>query len=398
MNYKDKYVILKKLEKIENCLSNEKINDIGLLTGNSSIALFIFYYFKFKNKVSDENKILNPVNKILEEINNGYNYHTFCTGIGGFGWSIEHLKQNIFFKNEDIEFLDDLDEYLYNKMITDIQTGNYDYLHGAIGNGIFFLSRLHKEQSKKYIVELINELEKQSIKEADGSVKWESVLDIEKGTRGYNLSLSHGLGSIIAFLSKVYKAEIYKEKVSELLKGSINYLLKNQLDFKNHGSYFPSWVCEGEPISRSRLAWCYGDLGISVALYLAGKATNNKEWEQKAIEILLYSSNRRDIQKEYVVDAGLCHGASGIAHIFNRMYINTGIEKFKETSEYWFDITLKMATFEDGLAGYKAWHTEKYGGWVNEVGILEGIAGIGLALISAVSDIEPKWDECLLLS
>ncbi len=30
--------------------------------------------------------------------------------------------------------------------------------------------------------------------------------------------------------------------------------------------------------------------------------------------------------------------------------------------------------------------------------LLEGIAGIGLAMISAVSDIEPIWDECLLLS
>jgi hypothetical protein len=29
---------------------------------------------------------------------------------------------------------------------------------------------------------------------------------------------------------------------------------------------------------------------------------------------------------------------------------------------------------------------------------LEGIAGIGLALVSAISDIEPRWNSALLLS
>ncbi|MFM7431585.1 MAG: hypothetical protein ACKO1F_17035, partial [Flammeovirgaceae bacterium] len=37
-------------------------------------------------------------------------------------------------------------------------------------------------------------------------------------------------------------------------------------------------------------------------------------------------------------------------------------------------------------------------GWVEFDGLLEGSAGIGLALLSAISDIEPKWDRCLLLS
>ena len=48
-----------------------------------------------------------------------------------------------------------------------------------------------------------------------------------------------------------------------------------------------------------------------------------------------------------------------------------------------------MAKFEDGLAGYKKYRMEEYGGWTNDYGFLEGVSGIGLALISAVSDIEP---------
>ncbi|MCK5168939.1 MAG: hypothetical protein KAQ75_03590, partial [Bacteroidales bacterium] len=137
---------------------------------------------------------------------------------------------------------------------------------------------------------------------------------------------------------------------------------------------------------------------VGIALWQAGKNTNNEEWKNKALEILLHTTKRKDLKENSVIDAGLCHGTAGIAHIYNRMYNNTGRDEFKKAAIYWFEQTLKMAKYDDGLAGYKAWRTPEYGGLQNEYGFLEGIAGIGLALISAVSDIEPKWDECLLLS
>jgi hypothetical protein len=93
----------------------------------------------------------------------------------------------------------------------------------------------------------------------------------------------------------------------------------------------------------------------------------------------------------------MCHGTAGIGHIFYRMWWNTQLPQFKEAADYWFGQTLKMGKFTDGLAGYKAWHTEEYGGWVNEYGLLIGISGIGLALLSYYFGVEPAWDECLLL-
>lgn len=89
----------------------------------------------------------------------------------------------------------------------------------------------------------------------------------------------------------------------------------------------------------------------------------------------------------------------GIIHIYNCICFKiTGIEKFDVISNVWIEKTLKMTKFDDGLARYKAWKSEKYSGWINDYGILEGIAGIGLALIASISDFDPKRDECLLLS
>lgn len=182
-----------------------------------------------------------------------------------------------------------------------------------------------------------------------------------------------------------------------MLDGAVLFLLNNRLDINKYSSYFPNLSLDSELPKSSRLAWCYGDLGISVALYQAGKITQNREWINKSVEILLHSTKRRTFETTFAIDGGLCHGTAGIAHIYNRMYKCTSIEDFKLTSDFWFSETLKMAKFPDGLAGFKAWRTPERGNWALESGFLEGIAGIGLAMISAVSDIEPNWDECLLL-
>lgn len=111
---------------------------------------------------------------------------------------------------------------------------------------------------------------------------------------------------------------------------------------------------------------------------------------------MLHASQRKDFEKNGIVDAGICHGTAGIAHIFNRFFFETKMPIFKDTANYWIKETLKMATHDDGLAGYKSFYSEKE--WVKEYGLLEGVAGIGLALLSHISDEEPTWDRCLLLS
>jgi lantibiotic modifying enzyme len=192
-------------------------------------------------------------------------------------------------------------------------------------------------------------------------------------------------------------AGVYKDKASTLLEGAVTFLLHQSLDTGKFFSNFPSWVA-GDPPGQSRLAWCYGDLGNAIALWQASQSTGSKTWQDKAVDVILHAAKRRDIKENMVFDAGICHGGAGISHIFNRMYHYTGNEECKDTALYWYDQTLKFATYKDGFAGFKVWRTEEYGGWIKEYGFLEGVSGIGLALISAISDIEPAWDRSLLIS
>jgi lantibiotic modifying enzyme len=381
-------------------LASELSGDIGLLSGTSGVALFLVYYdriIRWKNEINP--RVMEVLEHNIRCIDSGNHLYTICSGISGFGWLCEHLRKLKVLSREDIEFLDDLDPFLYKQMMTDIKQGNYDYLHGALGVGTYFLSRFDKQNIPEYMKELLIELEKSAIPCENGAVKWISLLSLETGRKGYNISLSHGMSSIAAFLVRLYRMNFETERVEKLLIGTIKYILDQVTYTEGSISYFPSHSIESSKGNYdSRLGWCYGDLGIAYILWKAGIVLRNKEWENFAIQVLLHNANRRDLQENAIRDAGLCHGSAGVAHIFWNMYRNTQIQAFQDATNYWLDITAQMGKYPDGLAGFKAWHTEEYGGFIKSDSLLEGIAGIGLALLSHLAEEKTTWDECLMLS
>jgi len=396
--------ICEKVHNIAEVLITSDLNDngISLFSGKAGKSLFHVYYSKIFQNEKHYEKGINLISEIFDKISQGFSFPTFAGGLSGIGWLIEFMEQNDFLDANTNEVVGELDKYLYPLMIKETRSGNFDYLHGAGGIALYFLKRMKKlPEVKEFLYEYVDVLDEISIKEENDKRKWISVIYTKDNhsEKVYNLSMSHGIASIISVLSKMYAQDINKLKSEKMLIEAINYLLSYQQDTKEYSSYFPNTVSlENHRSSNSRLAWCYGDLGISVSLWNASQVLENKDLESKAVEILSQTAERKDLKRNRVDDAGLCHGTAGIAHIYIRAFQYTDNEKFKEASEYWFDQTLKMAKFEDGLASYKTWATPRLGGWKNDCGFLTGITGIGLSLLTAISDNEPKWDECLLLS
>lgn len=399
-NEVNKELVLNKLFQIYSILKKENLYikaNPGLTGGKAGVAAFLFYYSKLIDNQEPYDLAIDLLSKVLEDINNGFKYHTHAIGISGIGILIEILAKEGIIEADTNQLLKGADNYLYVNMVHELENGNYDFLHGAVGIALYFLKRLSNKDLYPYLSKFIHKLDSIAHKDEQG-IRWFSVLNKEKNIQGYDLSMSHGISSIIVLLSKLFNAGIEKKKVSNLLQGAIKYLLNQQNDISIHDSYFPNWVCESESPTRSRLSWCYGDLGISVALWNASQAIKNKVWANKAIEVLLYSTKRTVLIKEGISDAGLCHGTAGIAHIFKRMYKNTHIMALGSSAEYWYSETLKMVKFNNDLSGFKVWDYRKHRNCNLEYGFLDGLSGTGLSLISAISDIEPNWDECLLLS
>lgn len=378
---------------IDTELSRKTWLNYSLLGGDFGAICFLYYYSKVDPKydaVADR-----YLDKMLSDITR-YPLYTYCNGIAGLGIGLQLLEQDGFLEGVSAS-LDEYDRYLYWLLPRILNLRSIDFLHGVIGVGLYFVSRhiYSPELSLQCIDRIVGFLYSCS-KRKDNSIYWE--LGEDDYYKRFNISLSHGSSSILIFLSRVYSLGLElanKQYIRPLIDGIINYILAQKMDEEKVGSFFPSFPREsGLPNTKSRLAWCYGDLGIAIALKEAAKSINDPGLYEFGIEVLKFSAaKRRDVKANSIHDAGLCHGAMGVSRIFKRSYEETGDDVFKQASEYWREVALSFAKPEDGKMIFKSYNnqTDK---WENSINILEGNAGIGLCLIDADSFI----NKILLLS
>lgn len=401
------YHLREKLKEIDLILREEYQHNpnIGVLSGISGVAVFQFYYARFLQDEQHEDVGAAILTSVIEKINQGYIYHTFCGGIAGAAWALEFLKKEKFIALDTDALLPELDDFLINSIHREEENiVFYDFLHGVLGIGHYFLKRYQNTESavlkKKYkevLQDIITSLDTSSLKDKDG-VRWKSVLVKEDGLRGYNLSLSHGMSSIVNFLSRLVIYDDFQASTKKLLQESVRYIMGLKSDDISDTSSFPNWVTvDNEQSKNTRLAWCYGDLGVGISLWQAGKSLQDPIISNTAMEVLKRSTLRKDLGEAKIIDAGICHGSYGVMLIYHYMYKETNDPVFKEAADFWIHQALDMAIHEKGHAGYMQWKAGEKSGWKAETNILEGIAGIGLSIISYLAPFETKWDECLLM-
>lgn len=97
-----------------------------------------------------------------------------------------------------------------------ISMNDYDYLHGSIGIALYFLEKCTKNIIELYIENFVKQLISNSISTGEGKIAWKSYSPKNKSDE-FNLGLSHGIPSIIVFLSKCIKKRILKDEISNYL-------------------------------------------------------------------------------------------------------------------------------------------------------------------------------------
>lgn len=368
--------------------------NIDLVNGISGLILFQ-YQFYTKYNIDDESLIIS-LEKLYTLIPNSKIGLNYSSGLSGVFDVLNYLNEVNFIDDgyQDSEYM--LNQIFKEQLLHYVDKLNLDFLHGSSGVLLYLVNSSNPEISVEYYALVVDLYKKRLMKYENNLIAFPSY-NFKKFSPEYeiNLSLSHGNSAIICILSK-----IFSKTKNNKVKNIIEDLFKSYeiVKRKNNNRILSLYPHSTSDLNESRIAWCYGDLGIANAYWQAGKAFNNLEWKQEAIAIMLHSAKRRDLKENKVVDAGICHGTAGIAHIFNRFYKETHIKEFDEARLYWLNETLHMAKFDDGLLGYKSFHGEQ--GWLNDYGLLEGIAGIGLVLLGFLTDdVEDlNWDRCLLLS
>ena len=323
-------------------------------------------------------------------------------GFPGVAWAVAHLDERSRSAGEDPN--EDVDAALHDHLTRPTSVGDYDLVNGLVGLGVYALERQSRPGARDLLAVVVDRLDELS-EPVDAGVRWRTRPEAlpEHQRRicpggHYNLGVAHGVPGVIALLGGACVAGIARERARRLLDGAVGWLLSQELP-RESPSAFPMWTAPGIAGRPARSAWCYGDPGIAAALLCAARAVGNPYWEGEALTIARRAAARRQ-ERAGVRDAGLCHGAAGLGHLFNRLWQATGDPWLAEAACFWFARTVELRQPGRGIAGYAACHSRPDGTstWVDDPGLLTGAAGIALALLAAATPVEPAWDRMLLAS
>ena len=311
-------------------------------------------------------------------------------GLASAGWVLSHIS------DDGDEALGQIDAVML--AAAEAPTRLYDLISGLVGDGVYFLERLASGDApvaQRGLATVIDRLIAASQPTAMG-LAWLTPnaalppLQRPHAPDGYfNCGLAHGAPGPIALFGRAASRE---PRAEAACKDALRWLAAQQQPPDPQGR-FPAWVLPDGTASRSRTAWCYGDPGVAIAAWSASVRLGlpTESWRALARE-----TATREPEQCGVVDAGMCHGAAGLGHLYNRYFQASRDPVFRDAARAWFQRALAMRR-PDGLGGFAAWSLGGEGSaWAPAADLVEGASGVALALLAAVHPSEPNWDRLFL--
>lgn len=306
-------------------------------------------------------------------------------GAARIGWTVAHCASG-----DDAEAVcRAIDQALLRRL--DDWTAEYDLISGLVGLGVYAIER--GAAGAAVLGGVLTGLEGYA---ARGWLTPPALLpDHQRAVApgGYvNFGLAHGVPGVVALTAQLCGRGIEPARSRALLEDALRRMLDANPP-RAHGR-FASWHPTERPPSP-RLAWCYDDLGAAAALLVAGVVAGHAEAHDAGLAVARDCA-ARSYDDARISDAGICHGAAGIAHVFNRMAQATGDAALRDAAVRWIDHTLAIRRTEP-IAGFPADLPGPDGkrAYVPDPTLLTGAAGVALVLHAASSEIEPLWDRLL---
>jgi hypothetical protein len=372
-----------------------ELNDLGLFSGYAG-ALLLLEYLACLNQDADlADTVVEGLAPLLDRI--GSIGHRCDLGEGwiGVAWLLTHVHETRAAVDRDLV------ELLGRGALplTESWRSTFELVYGLVGVGVYHLQRAALGfEAEEALAAVVNRLQDLAVTRRDG-VTWWSIAPPamrDRWPEGYcNLGVAHGVPGVFAFAT--FADRLGVPGAGRIAEAALEACHRHRLA-DGAGSVYPYHYDEAglDWMMPTGLAWCYGDVGIAAILIAAGRVHDSAEWMAEGLTLALRCAAK--LEGWCGPDDGLCHGAAGVAHLFNRMYQATGAPELKRSAQVLFRRLLNSREPSAGWGGFRA-HDGKgeliVGG---DHRLLNGGAGVGLALISACSHMPPAWDQLLLLS
>jgi hypothetical protein len=214
-----------------------------------------------------------------------------------------------------------------------------------------------------------------------------------------NSGVAHGITGPLALLSLAVRHHVVVDG-QVLAVGRICAWLDRWRQEDQVSVWWPYWVTRSElrdgrldVAGPSRPSWCYGTAGLARAQQIAALAMGDTA-RQRLAEAALAGALTDRRQLRAVTDLSLCHGYAGLLHVARRAAEDAITPELADHVPCLLGAIVGDGVRADGLAESLLRHP------AGEAGLLEGAAGIALAMHAAASGAPPVsgWDSCLLIA
>jgi lantibiotic modifying enzyme len=375
-------------------LPRDQLKDATYAGGTAGIALFFAYLAGAQEGRGHED----TASRLLEWAHDDtaqqpYPFPSLFSGFPGVAWVTEHVSG---------EPQPDADEVTAALLEAPAQLmDEYDVIVGAAGLIVYALGGV-RPGTDLVLERAVIRLEGLANFVEDGAHFWTPAERLFHENRKFyprgrlDLGVAHGLGGVVPALAQALASGRLRPEIAIRAKATLDLALAEmaarRLPETSAGRYPTVWVGD-QPSTPSRVAWCYGDLGVGAGLIVAGSVLGDDALREEGIRT---ARTAMAVAPEHagVFDAGLCHGSAGNAVVCAATAHLGGGDEARRAAQYWLRDTLARQRKGEGIAGYQSWFRDH---WQTDAGLLTGAAGVGLALLAGVTDTAPAWAAPLLV-
>ncbi|WP_338762650.1 lanthionine synthetase LanC family protein [Bernardetia sp. ABR2-2B] len=293
------------MKTVFNNLPNVFFSNFGYLGNLGSLSLIANF---------DSEKAEQMLTKFYEKIEEAPYVQPDIYGLSSLGILLNYLSKvdKNRFEEYNEEFINDFSSVILEASQAMAERLEYDTFTGLVCTLNYFVLTEQIENTLK-VVDLLQKVTQQLYQKKELN----------------NLGLAHGVCGIIAVLAKTILFLEKTETTNDILvkyKDTLELITNHVMNQKGEiGNFCFPYTVGGK---TSRLAWCYGDFSICIALTWAALVLPNKKKIDKVVQATINNAiNLKDTDRLFITnkdtkeyDLALCHGVSGVYLVFKRLY------------------------------------------------------------------------------
>ena len=379
--------------------AEQLVHDPSISSGSAGLAMFYAYLSQVDKTTQAEDKALDWLERSITQMCRQSLTPALHSGFSGVAWTLAHVSTAE--DRIDDEQFTVVDEGLAG-LLEPTTAGEYDLINGLVGIGVYARSGCPRPPRRPACGRLsIIWIARPCISPAERVGGRRS-----NGFRPFNAISIPMVTRIWAWPTacpaqwdcwrRRWRGRGRRAIATIAEQRLVEWLLAEQLP--NHPAARFGYTA-GDYSEPSRLAWCYGDLGIAAVLLSAARAADNATWEREAIQIARLAA-QRTLANSGVQDAGLCHGSAGIAPLVQPLVPGhgpVGVARSRASL-----VRINIATAKHGARRGRVFRLGDTHAARRPVGRRSGLpgraSGVALALLAATGAVEPNWDRVLLCS